>query len=245
MDTKNVYSPYGYHLPVHGVIGFNGQQPDPVTGHYHLGNGHRAYNPILMRFMTADSLSPFAQGDLNAYAYCLGDPVNNQDPSGRSIWMRMLGLAETVIKPATFSQYLGYHATEGWNKSSLLGGLKRGHSLEGRRSLQEGVYFGKTRAHVEPYKKKSIDGVVLTGMLQDGVSLVPEIGYKSDGKIISILPAAYEVIQMVEAVPPGAVPISLPPTGIFAKSKTTPIQSSSKGAEAPSLAMAGVRGTQT
>lgn len=31
MDTKNAYAPYGYHLPDQGVLGFNGEQLDPVT----------------------------------------------------------------------------------------------------------------------------------------------------------------------------------------------------------------------
>lgn len=80
-----VYSPYGHHqdsafLP--GLPGFNGEQPDPVTGHYLLGNGYRAYNPTLMRFNSPDNLSPFGKGGLNAYAYCAGDPVNRRDPSG-------------------------------------------------------------------------------------------------------------------------------------------------------------------
>ncbi|SDW89091.1 RHS repeat-associated core domain-containing protein [Pseudomonas syringae] len=62
--------------------GFNGELLDSVTGHYPLGNGYRAYNPVLMRFNSPDSLSPFGKGGLNAYAYCAGDPVNRSDPSG-------------------------------------------------------------------------------------------------------------------------------------------------------------------
>ncbi|WP_226489408.1 RHS repeat-associated core domain-containing protein, partial [Pseudomonas sp. B20] len=62
--------------------GFNGEQPDPLTGHYLLGNGYRAYNPVLMRFNSPDSMSPFGKGGLNAYAYCVGDPVNRVDPNG-------------------------------------------------------------------------------------------------------------------------------------------------------------------
>lgn len=53
-----------------------------LHGHYVLGNGYRAYNPILMRFNSPDSWSPFGRGGLNAYVYCLDDPVNRQDPSG-------------------------------------------------------------------------------------------------------------------------------------------------------------------
>ncbi len=77
------YTPYGFHPP-HHLPGFNGEQPDPVTGHYLLGNGYRAFNPLLMRFNSPDSLSPFGEGGLNAYAYCAGDPVNRVDPTGHT-----------------------------------------------------------------------------------------------------------------------------------------------------------------
>jgi RHS repeat-associated protein len=63
-------------------LGFNGERQDPTTGLYHLGQGYRVYNPALMRFHAADSMSPFGQGGVNAYAYCLGNPINLRDPSG-------------------------------------------------------------------------------------------------------------------------------------------------------------------
>lgn len=70
----------------HGLLGsrlaFCGEHCDPVTGHYLLGNGHRTYNPIIMRFQSADALSPFAVGGINAYAYCSSDPVNRVDRNG-------------------------------------------------------------------------------------------------------------------------------------------------------------------
>ena len=78
------YSPYGFRPPQLDLPGFNGEQPDPVTGHYLLGNGYRAFNPILMRFNSPDSFSPFGDGGLNAYAYCVGDPVNRVDPTGHT-----------------------------------------------------------------------------------------------------------------------------------------------------------------
>ncbi|KPA97213.1 RHS repeat-associated core domain-containing protein [Pseudomonas asplenii] len=82
------YTPYGHRPPENGLLsllGFNGERPDPVTGHYLLGNGYRAFNPVLMRFNSPDSLSPFGEGGLNAYAYCEGDPVNFSDPTGRAL----------------------------------------------------------------------------------------------------------------------------------------------------------------
>ncbi|MBC3414200.1 RHS repeat-associated core domain-containing protein [Pseudomonas sp. SWRI51] len=83
-EQLQAYSVYGYGALAEGVrIGFNGQWLYAELGGYLLGSGHRLYSPILMRFTTADDLSPFAQGGLNAYAYCAGDPVNRVDPSGR------------------------------------------------------------------------------------------------------------------------------------------------------------------
>ncbi|HEY3985131.1 RHS repeat-associated core domain-containing protein [Cedecea sp.] len=64
------------------VLGFNGERLDPVTGTTHLGNGYRAYSPVLMRFICPDSWSPFGEGGINPYAYCDGDPVNRVDPTG-------------------------------------------------------------------------------------------------------------------------------------------------------------------
>lgn len=64
-------------------LGFNGQLKERPTGWYHLGNGHRVYNPVLMRFHSPDRLSPFDKGGVNAYAYCKGDPINFEDPTGQ------------------------------------------------------------------------------------------------------------------------------------------------------------------
>ncbi|PWB35465.1 hypothetical protein DCO48_03340 [Pseudomonas sp. SDI] len=78
------YGPYGYHVETgrEGLLGFNGQRQDPLTGHYLLGNGYRSLIPSLGRFNSPDSWSPFGQGGLNTYAYCQGDPINRADPTG-------------------------------------------------------------------------------------------------------------------------------------------------------------------
>lgn len=83
-------TPSGGRVLMSNPIGFNGERRDPVTGCYHLGNGYRMYNPGLMRFHAADSMSPFGKGGLNSYAYCLGDPVNQRDPSGHFALMTLL-----------------------------------------------------------------------------------------------------------------------------------------------------------
>ncbi|MQT89362.1 RHS repeat-associated core domain-containing protein [Pseudomonas helleri] len=98
------YTPYGHHRGQQGLLGFNGEAHDPLTGHYLLGNGHRAYNPVLMRFNSPDTLSPFGAGGLNPYCYCLGDPVNRVDPNGQisfaliaPIVLSVIGLSGTAV----------------------------------------------------------------------------------------------------------------------------------------------------
>ncbi|MFJ4456721.1 RHS repeat-associated core domain-containing protein [Pseudomonas sp. NPDC089392] len=82
------YTSYGYFKfdsPQVAAVSFNGEPLDKCVGAYHLGNGARAYSPVLMRFLRPDPYVPFAQGGVNAYGYCAGDPVNHVDPSGY-IW---------------------------------------------------------------------------------------------------------------------------------------------------------------
>ncbi|MNF88979.1 hypothetical protein D3C84_714840 [compost metagenome] len=79
------YTAYGHLISDHLLstrLGFNGELREPHTGWYMLGNGYRAYNPVLMRFHSPDKLSPFGAGGLNTYMYCVGDPVNYRDPTG-------------------------------------------------------------------------------------------------------------------------------------------------------------------
>jgi RHS repeat-associated protein len=87
------------------MVGFNGERRDPVTDLYHLGSGQRVYSPRLMRFYSADSMSPFGAGGINSYAYCLGDPINFTDPSGHlagSAWIGIgLGILGILFSIAT------------------------------------------------------------------------------------------------------------------------------------------------
>lgn len=66
------------------MSGFNGERYDPLTRSYALGQGYRNYSPTLMRFRGPDDLSPFAEGGLNAYAYCANDPINLLDTTGHA-----------------------------------------------------------------------------------------------------------------------------------------------------------------
>nr|WP_241493793.1 RHS repeat-associated core domain-containing protein [Enterobacter cancerogenus] len=93
----HAWSPYGSGNPTDLLPGFDGERADPVSGTYHLGNGYRAYNPVLMRFNCPDNLSPFGAGGINPYAYCAGDPINQTDPSGHISWQGILGIVTGVI----------------------------------------------------------------------------------------------------------------------------------------------------
>ncbi|WP_203649746.1 RHS repeat-associated core domain-containing protein [Pseudomonas sp. RtIB026] len=77
------YTPYGQRAPSSfpTALGFTGQPFEQALDGYVLGS-YRVYSTRLMRFLSADSWSPFGAGGVNAYAYCAGDPVNRSDPSG-------------------------------------------------------------------------------------------------------------------------------------------------------------------
>ncbi|MGY3299082.1 RHS repeat-associated protein [Pseudomonas sp. TE6288] len=98
------YGPYGDRTPRANtpVSGFTGQPCEQHLSWYVLGNGHRTYNPMIMRFHSPDGLSPFGRGGVNAYAYCHGDPINFHDRSGRSKWLA----AWTVIKDYLLPEWI-------------------------------------------------------------------------------------------------------------------------------------------
>ena len=97
------YSPYGHRIDdalVSSHLGYNGERREGQTGWYLLGNGYRVFNPRLMRFHSPDNLSPFGKGGLNAYMYCVGDPINNVDPAGHGF---IGAVSRFFRKPAVFS----------------------------------------------------------------------------------------------------------------------------------------------
>jgi len=117
-QTAIAYSPYGDDsLPAaHQILSrFTGQTWLPSAIGYLLGNGHRLFNPGLMRFHSADSLSPFGKGGINAYAYCSNDPVNRSDPSGRYAsffkWLKG-GYSYQKLSPKLYTPNSGLSANE-------------------------------------------------------------------------------------------------------------------------------------
>ncbi|MFY1664817.1 RHS repeat domain-containing protein [Pseudomonas sp. Pseu.R1] len=105
----------------HVPFGFAGQRHEPLTGWQILGD-YRPYDPVLMCFLSPDSLSPFGKGGLNPYAYCAGDPVNRIDPDGHS-WVSYalagiglaIGIATAIASFGTASAVIGGIAAAGWS----------------------------------------------------------------------------------------------------------------------------------
>lgn len=86
-SVHSTFSVYGYSPePAQMCMGFKGERRESPTQHYLLGNGYRAFNPVVMRFNSPDSWSPFGLGGVNAYAFTQGDPVNRSDPSGHAFF---------------------------------------------------------------------------------------------------------------------------------------------------------------
>ncbi|VVO55089.1 hypothetical protein PS870_00494 [Pseudomonas fluorescens] len=124
------------------VLGFNGERIDPVLGGYHLGNGYRLYSPSLRRFTSPDSMSPFGKGGINPYAYCEGDPINNTDPTGHSIFGTLFMIGMALIP--------------GGEEAEMAGGLiaKEGESIAAREVAQTGskaIRSGEEAANIAKY----------------------------------------------------------------------------------------------
>ncbi len=81
--VNNSFSCYGHIDQMHqrlSIFGFNGELPN-CNGNYLLGS-YRLFSPSLMRFMSFDSIAPFAKDNISGYGYCSCDPINHSDPTG-------------------------------------------------------------------------------------------------------------------------------------------------------------------
>ncbi|MEH6351356.1 RHS repeat-associated core domain-containing protein [Pseudomonas sp. 3JA] len=141
------YTPYGHRPAENGLLsllGFNGEQPDPVTRHYLLGDGYRAFNPVLMRFNSPDNLSPFGEGGLNAYGYCLGDPINWTDPTGH---VRTLPMPKPMPMPMPIKPKMELFIKNLVNEAFGLP-IERSIPTPARRKAQATAYMKKYRKSI-------------------------------------------------------------------------------------------------
>lgn len=97
------HAPYGHRNAPTGApdTGLTGQRRETALGWYLLGNGHRCYSPVLMRFHSPDlTHSPWRAGGINSYAYCQGDPINFHDRSGR-----VKGWANSTVSTSGYQNF--------------------------------------------------------------------------------------------------------------------------------------------
>ncbi|WP_081673727.1 RHS repeat-associated core domain-containing protein [Pseudomonas cremoricolorata] len=129
--VRRGYTPFGFLSSdlASSVVAYAGQPLNGVASGYLLGNGHRLYKPSLMRFVSADVLSPFGDGGLNTYVYCANDPVNQVDPSGKAptgltALLKKFGLPKNDLK-----FLLKPLSRKGWKGEVLLVSKLHGETL--------------------------------------------------------------------------------------------------------------------
>ncbi|MFF7066199.1 RHS repeat-associated core domain-containing protein [Pseudomonas sp. NPDC008258] len=167
---RHNYSAYGYKpkLPSEQtLLGFNGEYLEPVTASYHLGRGYRAYSPVLMRFCSSDSWSPFGKGGLNPYCYCEGDPVNNIDPSGHfviSLLKKMANRLTSYIFPGFNPPFENTNQLRVKNRSEILKSPET--DIPKKQSSSNGFMSTSTITRTydkpKPHEKKSLEFLIAT-----------------------------------------------------------------------------------
>ncbi|WP_446469575.1 RHS repeat domain-containing protein [Xenorhabdus stockiae] len=167
-EARFHYTPYGQQAAADSdpnLPGYNGERQDPTGGGYHLGNGYRTYNPVLMRFTAPDSLSPFGAGGLNPYAYCLGDPINRSDPSGHMSVGSILGIVF-----ASLGLILGVVAAipSGGASLSMCGAIFAGLDF-----LSNAAMIGSSATEESnPQLSSILNYVSLVGLVSPAISMV-------------------------------------------------------------------------
>ena len=156
LSHEYVYSPYGIETDLDqsttkakNAQGFDGERTDKATGYQFLGNGYRAYNPILHRFMQMDdiSYSPFGKGGINGYVFGNNNPVMNFDPSGHwsvPSWLNYLfnGIGVVGAIMATFATggVLGVPLI-----SAIAGGISASLGITAQALVDSGVISGNSQ----------------------------------------------------------------------------------------------------
>ncbi|MCU1722060.1 RHS repeat-associated core domain-containing protein [Pseudomonas sp. 5P_5.1_Bac1] len=214
------YSPYGHQsasAPLASRTGFNGQLREP-QGWYHLGNGHRIYNPVLRRFHSPDHLSPFSDGGLNLYSYCLGDPINYTDPTGRAVnWLgrnpfhSLLLNVSLLVANVVASVLVPPAGLTLWSARLSMVGATTG--IVGASMQMGGAEAGKAVSIVGTFV--SMAGVAMRAGLgvqtlyQTRATLRPDLGNRLKNMFLGgyKAPPAPSVVQPV-ASPPASPPIS-------------------------------------
>ncbi len=189
------HSPYGIQQGMRAAqchLGLNGELFERAQGWYHLGHGHRVYNPALRRFHSPDALSPFSTGGLNAYAYCQGDPVNFRDPTGTSVepaqalgfalhsLLQVVGLTMLVLPPllqrARPGSFLQRFADMKPEAASPIGGLNAAATAAG--VMGSAVSVGVNAVTASHPENDSADALLYSALgIAIGVTTIKTLAY--------------------------------------------------------------------
>jgi len=183
-------------------LGFNGEWKNEILQAYGLGQGHRFYSPALMRFLSPDALSPFGEGGVNTYCYCVGDPINRLDPSGQSFMKMLMPGRKTG-------------STEFAKKVDIFKGVVKaivkyadGDVAISRRT--HGEFHDTFKAHVAGGKLFYVDTILTrdSHFEQKRYFRLDDISIEVGSKRIPYLDAMlkYDGYELVEAVMPNAMP---------------------------------------
>ncbi|WP_083293890.1 RHS repeat-associated core domain-containing protein [Pseudomonas lundensis] len=192
------YGPYGHRPTTNGLLnllGFNGERPDPVTGHYLLGQGYRAFNPVLMRFNSPDSFSPFGRGGINCYAYCSGDPINFMDPGGHARFgvlsgnlfeifgkgAQMGGAAQVKTLTKFKEIHPGIYSAQYTAKNGKQKLLINGHGLLHPDDPQKGVMLGAGLGKSDYIDAPKLKRIIEAAGYKDYSSIRLMVCYSGDG----------------------------------------------------------------
>jgi len=202
-----VYSPYGIETTVNQdqkaqnqkLFGFDGQLTDPQTGWQFLGKGYRAYNPLLHRFMSQDSMSPFDKGGINGYVFANNNPIMKFDPSGHystsNLWLNIAGVAGGLVGFALTP------ITEGFSALLPYIGMSMGSAALGTALGAIGI---ASEFSSDPAFQKGSLYIGIAATLLDTASFFSSIlSYRNLQRMVSVLYAA------PQAEPSASVSISL------------------------------------
>jgi len=139
-QNNHNYTPFGYNdkLPSGSTaMGFNGEFILDNMHLYLLGQGHRGFSTEMRRFIGPDNAeSPFARGGVNAFAYCVNDPVNRKDETG--MW--------SILKPRTWFRSNQAKLEQRLESMTVINAKLKKQTAELNNLVNEREYGGQTVA---------------------------------------------------------------------------------------------------
>ncbi|GGG03563.1 MULTISPECIES: RHS repeat domain-containing protein [Cysteiniphilum] len=169
-------------------IGYNGIRTDYVTKYQYLGNGYRAYNPALKRFMQYDSMSPFDKGGINGYSYALNNPIMYKDPSGH------FGIVTLIISTLTMAFAITYNSMQ----------VAKATGNSGKITAAIILTFITTAGGILLSETLPLFGALLGNMMLDGIERMliagPIIGTRTDWRdFVSGAATALIVVPVIKS----------------------------------------------